>query len=307
MKKKYFFIILFAFVAILTISPKNYAKDLDEIVNYNVTVEPRMSDGTLDIIYQITWKVLDSTSEGPLEWVKIGTQNDKFDTPIALTKNIKSIEPYTYNGSYVKIVFDKKYYAGEQITFKYKIHQSYMYKLSFGKCKYSFTPAWFKDAKVDNMTVKWNMNEVESCNTRKKEGKYLVWNKTNMNKGEKLKVKVDYNTSDFGYLSKYQQSKNVANNTSLISTIAFTFALIFIVSLILQIVRGGSYYRHRGFYGGYHNDYYDSDCVRSSCACASSCASSCACACAGSGRAGCSKKDFYGTKINKSKLKEALK
>lgn len=51
----------------------------------------------------------------------------------------------------------------------------------------------------------------------------------------------------------------------------------------------------------------DGGCVHSSCACASSCASSCACACAGSGRAGCSKKDFYGTKINKDKLKKALK
>lgn len=46
-------------------------------------------------------------------------------------------------------------------------------------------------------------------------------------------------------------------------------------------------------------------CVHSSCV--SSCASSCACACAGSGRAGCSKKDFYGTKINKNKLKKVLK
>lgn len=38
--------------------------------------------------------------------------------------------------------------------------------------------------------------------------------------------------------------------------------------------------------------------------CASSCA--CACACAGSGRAGCSRKDFYGTKLTNKKIKKAL-
>ena len=35
--------------------------------------------------------------------------------------------------------------------------------------------------------------------------------------------------------------------------------------------------------------------------------SSCACACAGSGRAGCSKKDFYGTNLTTKKLKKVLK
>jgi len=62
---------------------------------------------------------------------------------------------------------------------------------------------------------------------------------------------------------------------------------------------------HRGFYDGYYGRYYNRSCVISSCACVrSSCA--CACACAGSGRAGCSKKDFYGTKVNQNKLKKAL-
>ena len=72
MKKRYLiFIVLFIFFIIVTINNKSYAADLDRIVNYNVTVEPRMNDGTLDITYAITWKVLDSTTEGPLEWVQI--------------------------------------------------------------------------------------------------------------------------------------------------------------------------------------------------------------------------------------------
>jgi hypothetical protein len=38
----------------------------------------------------------------------------------------------------------------------------------------------------------------------------------------------------------------------------------------------------------------------------SSCACACACACAGGGRAGCSRKDFYGTKLTTMKIREAL-
>ena len=82
LKKHMFFIIMFTFVIFLSICPKCFATDLDEIVNYEVVVEPRMNDGSLDITYQITWKVLDSTTEGPLEWVQIGTPNSNFDNPI---------------------------------------------------------------------------------------------------------------------------------------------------------------------------------------------------------------------------------
>ena len=305
-KKRILFIIKFAILGIAMFNSKSYAKDLDEIVNYQVIVEPRMNNGTLDITYEITWKVLDSTTEGPLEWVQIGTPNEKFDNPIALTKNIRSITQY--NGSYVKIVFDRKYHAGEQITFKYKIHQSYMYKISWGKCKYSFTPAWFTNAKINNMTVKWNMDGVKSSNAKTKEDNYLVWHKTNMSKGEKLTANVKYNKSAFGYLNENRQSTKVGGTSNSYSVIYILVIIIFVISIYTSIL-GGGYYGHRGFYGGYHGGYYGRSCVRSSCvcACASSCASSCACACAGSGRAGCSKKDFYGTKINKNKFKNALK
>lgn len=53
-----------------------------------------------------------------------------------------------------------------------------------------------------------------------------------------------------------------------------------------------------------HTTYiHHSSCV-SHCACVSSCA--CACACAGGGRAGCSKKDFYGTKLKSDNVLKIL-
>jgi len=305
MKRKYIYIIFIAiFMLLLSINNNTYAADLDRILNYEVTVDPRMNDGTLDIIYEITWKVLDSTTEGPLEWVQIGTANSNFDNPTALSKNIRSIT--NYNGSYVKIVFKDKYYAGEQVTFKYKIHQSSMHKVSWGKCKYSFTPAWFTNAKIDKMTVRWNMDSIKSSNAKYKQDNYLVWTKTNMSKGEKLTVNIKYDKNEFSSLSSYSKTNNYSNSDSYNFTVMFVILFI-IVYCMLIINGGGGYYRHRGFYGGYGYRHYGRSCVRSSCACArSSCASSCACACAGSGRAGCSRKDFYGTKINKSKLKNVM-
>lgn len=297
MKKKYIlFILMFIFFIILAIDTKSYATDLDRIVNYNVTIEPRMNDGTLDITYEITWKVLDSTTEGPLEWVQIGTPNENFDNITALSTNIRSIG--NYNGSFVKIIFNKKYYAGEQVTFKYKIHQSDMYKISGEKCEYLFTPAWFTDAKVDNMTIKWNKDSVKSNNAKTEEDNYLVWKKTNMSKGEKLTAKIQYKKEAFGNLDSYKQVKSMSNNIDA-SIIIVIFGIVIII-ISLSFSGGGGYYGHRGFYGRYYGRYHGGGCAHSSCA------SSCACACAGSGRAGCSKKDFYGTKISKNKLKKAF-
>ena len=53
-------------------------------------------------------------------------------------------------------------------------------------------------------------------------------------------------------------------------------------------------------------DIGDGGCVHSSCVHSSCAHSSCACACAGSGRAGCSKKDFYGVKISKKNLNKVF-
>lgn len=300
MRKIYLFIVLLLILfMLLCIGNKSYAKDLDEIVNYEVTVDPRMNDGSLDIIYEISWKVLDSDTEGPLEWVSIGTPNSNFDTPTALTKNIKNISKY--KGSYVKITFDKKYYAGETVTFKYSIHQSYMYKISGSNCNYNFTPAWFTDSKVDNLVVRWNSDKVEKSNSEGKEGNYLVWRKTNMAKGSKLNTSIQYKKTAFTALN---ENKQKSSNDMDIGFIIALVIFVLIIAFIAGCFGGGGYYGHRGFYGGRHYGGFYSSCVHSSCACA--CAHSCACACAGSGRAGCSKKDFYGTNLNTEKLKKAI-
>ena len=312
MKRKYIIIlaIIIFVLGIVSFSNKSYAADLDRIENYVVTVDPRMNDGSLDIKYEITWKVLDSTTEGPLTWVKIGTPNENFDTPTALTNNIRKIS--SYNGSYVRIDFDRAYKAGERVTFKYSIHQSYMYKISWGNCKYKFTPAWFSDINVDNLTIKWNKSDIQSADNKSTEGNYFVWNKTYMDKGDKLTANIKYKKTAFSGLDSSKQ-RSLFQSSSGSSGASFFPIILFIIIMAFIFASfggGGGYYGHSGFYGGYGPRYYGGGCVRSSCACAcahSSCASSCACACAGSGRAGCLRKDFYGTNLNSKKIKKAFK
>lgn len=66
---------------------------------------------------------------------------------------------------------------------------------------------------------------------------------------------------------------------------------ILILGVFITIIGGGGGYSgHSGFYSGYRGGYH----------------SSCACVCAGSGRAGCSKKDFYGTKLNQKKIEKIV-
>ena len=161
MNKKLLITIFFAIIAIFMFSCNCQAVTLDEILNYTTTVSPR-DDGTLDIKYNIQWKVLDSTTEGPLEWVKIGIPNQHVDEIKKISKNIKKIKYSSSGGNYVRIDFKDKYEAGEVVDFEFSIHQSYMYNIndSTGKVSYTFTPGWFEDIEVKQATIKWKSKDV---------------------------------------------------------------------------------------------------------------------------------------------------
>ena len=77
---------------------------IDEILNYDIEVNPR-NDGTLDMKYHITWKVLDDSREGPLSWVKIGVPNKyvdeicrkRLDKVLKKGYNVGEISKYAYD------------------------------------------------------------------------------------------------------------------------------------------------------------------------------------------------------------------
>ncbi len=296
MKKKLLISFILVFAFLLGISISSYAKELDEIQDYEIKVDLR-EDGTLDMVYHIEWKVLDSTSEGPLEWVKIGVPNRKIDEIRALSDTINSIRLYESGGTYIRVDFDREYVANEVINFDFSFHQSYMYTINGSKCTYSFTPGWFEDIRVKNLTIKWNSNkQIYNNSNSKKNGEYLVWN-TSLEKGKKITAKIEYNVNAFNFdeNKQFKNAKTFGNSIS--SSFMILITLIIVISIILALLTPSSYYVGRGYGISSHHHHHHGP--RGGCACASSCASSCACACAcaGGGRAGCSKKDFYGTNL----------
>lgn len=167
---------------------------LDEILEYNMTVDVN-EDATLDITYDISWMVLDSSSEGPLEWVEIGIPNKHCLNYEALTDTISRMKLKNSGSSaYVQVYLDKKYYAGDVANFSFKITMSNMYKIDDGDAyaSYTFTPGWFDGITVDSMTIKWNNDKVEKWNPDcLVEDGYNVWSKK-LNPGEKYTIVVQY-------------------------------------------------------------------------------------------------------------------
>ncbi|MBR3017386.1 MAG: hypothetical protein IKH57_09975 [Clostridia bacterium] len=274
-----------------------FAKDLDEIQNYGVSVQLR-EDGTADLTYHVDWLVLDDKAEGPLEWVKIGIPNQHADSFTAISSNIRKIGYLSDGGSFVKITFDRKYYAGETVSFDFSLHQSYLYVLENGTVRFSLSPGWFDKIEVKNAVVRWNAAGVQSSNADKTEDGYLFW-KTVLRKGERLRTEVVYPRSYFMRLDENQQSTRAKNDDEDgMMLVLGALVLIGIICLIVWASRNDNYRGGSGFGGGHpviihtHSHARSGGCVRSSCACAS-CACACACACAGGGRAGCAKKDFY--------------
>ncbi len=271
-----------------------FAKDLDEIQNYGVSVQLR-EDGTADLTYHVDWLVLDDKAEGPLEWVKIGIPNKHADSFSAISQNIKKISYLSDGGSYAKITLDRKYKAGETVSFDFSLHQAYLYVLEGDTVRFSITPGWFDRIEVKNAVVRWNAAGVQSSNAEKEEGGYLFW-KTALRKGEKLRAEAVYPRSYFMLLDEAQQSTRVKDDDDGLAVIFGCVALLVIGVVVVCAIGKDNYRGGSGFGGGHsvivHTHTRSGGCVRSSCACAS-CACACACACAGGGRAGCSKKDFY--------------
>lgn len=318
MKNKKILFSILIFVAILLISNICIAGDLDIINDYTITIEPRM-DGTLDMTYHLEWKVLDSTTEGPLEWVKIGIPNGNVDSIKAISKNIQNISYYQDNGDFVRIDFKQSYEENSTIDIDFKLHQSYMYTLNEGSCKYSFTPGWFDDINVKKLTIRWDASKVSKYTPKAStKGGYLIWTKNNLLKGTTYTVDITYPADAFNTDSSMQfydatitTKKNSFFNGGEFSIYIIIAIIAFFFLFVGSIMSGFGYSSHRGL--GYSSrSYWDDDddwssssySSHSSSSCVSSCA--CACACAGGGRAGCSKKDLYGTNVRTQKLNKIL-
>jgi len=281
-------IILFGILAMFPATA--WAKTLDEIQDYEIRVNMRQ-DGTMDLNYYLEWTVLDDSSQGPLEWVKVGIPNKHVDELIAKSSSIKQIRYMYDGGSYVRLDLDKKYYEGETVKLSFSIHQSYMYTIDENAhlCRYSFTPGWFDEIDVKKIKILWDNKNVYNSNALQEDDGYLIWDYS-LKKGDKIDVYVTYNLDVFSLNKNHQYEKD--NNE--LDTVFRIFIIAFIIVFLMGIIFvRDDYNSHSGFGGrGYRGSYIHSGgYYRGRSSCVSHCA--CACACAGGGRAGCSVKNFY--------------
>lgn len=127
-----------------------FAQDLDRIESYAVDVTPNTQDGSLRIQVTLEWTVL---AEGPVSWVKIGVPNGSIRQEQALTDNIDRL---SFDNSYMYVYFDRDYNDGETFRFSYSWVQEYMYALEGDTVSYDYTPGWFDEARVGQMTLTWH-------------------------------------------------------------------------------------------------------------------------------------------------------
>lgn len=315
--------------------------DLDRINSYTVTVDPR-ADGSADITYDIDWEVIGGSADEPLSWVKIGLANDRVDSFENLTPDtVSGVRAQTEDGNtFARITFVRRYYApdyaaqaGQQsrVRFSFRVHQSHLYTQDDdGTATYLFTPGWFDDLCVEELTIRWKATDGMTADTETLQDGYYVWNFGPMDHGEKATVRVQVPaevTAAYDPSTEMLPSES-ADEDLLVGLMVLLFFIFIGFAIYCDIAvrprwRGGFGRSDRRWYtngtrtihlapgavppqgyrpttppASFHADggsFRGGGAGRGSggcaCACVSSCA--CACACAGGGRAGCSVKNFY--------------
>ena len=322
---KKFICLLLALFAFLGLTACDGEKQpLDVIEDYTIYVHPT-EEGNLEMRYKITWHVLDSEKEGPLEWVRIGVPNQYAFHLEALSPAISSIKHDTSNGSYIRLDLNRPYMAGETVILEFSFLQTHIYTLKDDKVEYRFIPGWFDDIQVKELMVCWEKSNVIYHNSNQEDDTYYIW-KESLDYGESIQIDLRYKQESFVNLSTDNTYSNDDGDFPMTVVIAITIiVLIFIFIAIFSAVRDDGYYAHRGFSGRinfWHWSWWHTLTHRgvdrhgeklphiknngSSGGGGSSCACACACACAGGGRAGCSRKDFYQSELEINKIIKKL-
>ena len=173
--------------------------DLDYIPDYFVTVDLR-EDGSADIVYDITWQVIDGDQTDYLSWVKIGLPNAYAEDLTPLTDTISDLQYTGDGGSYAKVVFARRYYSPEvaaqnggesRVRFAFSVHQSHLFSLnSDGTATFEFTPGWFDDLVVEHMQVRWRSGDGFVADNTSEEDGYLIWDFGPMGHGQSANIHV---------------------------------------------------------------------------------------------------------------------
>lgn len=272
---------------------------LDEIELYSITIDVN-DDGSMNLNYEITWKVLDDQVEGPLTWVRIGVPTSYVSKVKATTDNVANASfQRSGDDTYIKVDFKDEYYAGAEVTFGFTCVMKNMYIIRENEVSYMFRPGWFSQIPVDSYVIRWNAEKVKSTNPDASiAGGYYTWTGS-LAKGEKVAVSVVYSRDAYHFKEKINQ-KFLSGLYFVLSVLGIVFLAFGVFMLIYVRVQIGDDYTSDSFWGGGDSFFGGGDGGGGG-----SCA--CACACADGGRAGCSSKDFYGTKLESARVRARLK
>ena len=319
-------VLILSFVFIIYNNNKVSARDLDRITNYEITVDPSFDDGSLDIQIDLTWKVLDSNYEGPLDWIKVGVPNWHVDNIKALTSNISGIKYYHDDGSFIRIDLDRSYYADEVLNIKFSFNQSYMYHLAGDEIYYDYNPGYFNDILVDNCTLRWKASNVKLINNMEfgiVDGYYTY--SSPLRYGEYININLKYDKGLFTTIDPNKTYTNESDPYWWVPIVIFVsaFGVIAIGAVVYKYFIKDPYLSERGFYATTGSHFFMPYGRRyrnggvsgkgkpinppKSVGHSGGGGCACACACAGGGRAGCSMKDFYHTNLKSEKIEEVLK
>lgn len=325
-KKKFgmiaLFVILLFSVCMLPEIRGNASAYLDQIEQETIEVEIQ-EDGSAVLTYDLDWKVLDSTSEGALTWVKIGIPNEYVEDLTALSDSIEEIGYYGSGGDYVRLDLDREYEAGEVVNLKFSIHQHCLYEENEESYLYEFTPGWFEEIPVDQLTIHWTYDEyttsdmerinleTEDAGNSEAGNSDVVYQSVfrGLHPGEKVKVRVIYPKPEFQFQDEYEENTGASSKVIVAIMIVLSVFGPGIYVLVLFFRRNSGkpkdhYERNRGMESVYMGSGSGRHHHRSGgCACA--CA--CACASAGGGRAGCSRKNFFHIKIKRNRTRKELR
>lgn len=258
--------VLFTVLCILfVLNPERVsaASPTDEILDYRIDVDIN-EDATVNLTYSISWLVLESDGVGPLSWVKIGIPNRHCLSYQPISANIDSISISHSGGYYAEVYFDDKYYEGETVSFAFMITTDYLYQMDAesGYTEYSFTPGWFDDIAVDNLTISWGNDKMYSWSPDCQiiDGAN-VWY-TSLEPGEKYNVKVTYSNDAFEFKvpdDTYTEIENDREHSPVENVIITILAIIMLLLMIAVpiavflspfLLIYVIYKKNRGFNGG---------------------------------------------------------
>lgn len=193
-------VIMAVTVLFTTAVPVQASAPTDEITDYTINAHVR-DDGTVELEYHIEWLVLDSDKLGPLSWVEIGLPNSHTES---YSHSGSDIRYMSLSGSYMRLDLIRAFYEGETAVLDFTVIQDYMYemnRLADGYTLYEFTPGWFDEIAVDNLTLSWDNSDGQATEwtpAGKIKGSHITWT-TSLAAGETYTVTVTYPNDAFDF------------------------------------------------------------------------------------------------------------